>query len=84
MVDRLEEAGLVQRRRDEADRRAWNIFLTDKARPLIEELQALADGLHADALAGVSDAERKTVRQVLEQVRTNIGTCGVEPARKVS
>ena len=28
MIDRLEEAGLVERRRDGADRRAWRIHLT--------------------------------------------------------
>ena len=33
MIDRLEEAGLVERRRDPGDRRAWRIYLTDKARP---------------------------------------------------
>ena len=30
MIDRLQEAGLVERRADPADRRAWRIFLTDK------------------------------------------------------
>ena len=45
MVDRLEEAGLVERRRDPADRRAWQLFLTDKSRPLLDELRAIADEL---------------------------------------
>ncbi len=31
IVDRLEEAGLVERQRDPVDRRAWRLFLTDKA-----------------------------------------------------
>ena len=34
MIDRLEDAGLVERRRDEIDRRAWNIFLTEKSNTL--------------------------------------------------
>jgi DNA-binding MarR family transcriptional regulator len=84
MVDRLQEAGLVERRRDELDRRAWNIFLTEKARPLIGQLQALADGLHSDALAGVSVEEARLVRDVLARVRSNVADCGPEAARKVS
>ena len=31
MIDRLEEAGLVERQRDPADRRAWRLSLTAKA-----------------------------------------------------
>ena len=43
MVDRLEEAGHVERRRDPGDRRAWRIFLTDKSRPLLDRLGTIAD-----------------------------------------
>jgi DNA-binding MarR family transcriptional regulator len=84
MVDRLEEAELVERRRDEVDRRAWNIFLTAKARPLIAELQALGDVLHADALHGISPADRQRAQDVLAQVRSNLTKCGAEAARKAS
>jgi DNA-binding MarR family transcriptional regulator len=72
MIDRLEEAGLVERRRDEVDRRAWNIHLTAKARPLIDELHTLGNQFHLDALDGVSDADRKTVQDVLGRMRANL------------
>ncbi|HEY5711702.1 MAG TPA: MarR family transcriptional regulator [Allosphingosinicella sp.] len=72
MVDRLEEAGLVERRRDEADRRAWRIHLTEKARPLIDELHGLADIFNADMLEGVDGAERDTASRVLARVRENL------------
>lgn len=32
MIDRLQDAGLVERRVDPADRRAWRLFLTGHAR----------------------------------------------------
>ncbi len=38
MIDRLEESGFVERRRDPGDRRAWRIHLTDKAIPVLDEL----------------------------------------------
>jgi len=72
IVDRLEEARLVERRRDGSDRRAWNIYLTSTAKPLIKDLQALGQAFHEDALAGVSAEEKEAVRQVLARVRENL------------
>ncbi len=72
MVDRLEEAGLVERRRDPGDRRAWRIFLTDKARPMIDQLRVVADGLFADALAGMGDAERTALFASLTRIHANL------------
>lgn len=72
LVDRLAEAGLVERRADERDRRAWNVFLTDKARPVIARLQALGAEFHGDALAGIGEADKETARRVLEQIRDNL------------
>jgi len=72
MVDRLSEAGLVERRPDPTDRRAWRIYLTDRARPILDELRSLADGLIEEALDGVSDAERDTLMTLLERIRTNL------------
>jgi len=72
MVDRLEEAGLVERRSDDKDRRAWRLHLTPAARPLVERLRALADAFLADALEGIGDAEQAAVRDVLARVRANV------------
>ncbi|HEX8641026.1 MAG TPA: MarR family transcriptional regulator [Allosphingosinicella sp.] len=72
MVDRLEEAGLVERRRDETDRRAWRIHLTKKARPVIKQLQLLADAFHRDMLAHVPAEERDAAVQVLKRIRGNL------------
>jgi DNA-binding MarR family transcriptional regulator len=72
MIDRLEEAGLVERRRDPADRRAWLIFLTDKARPILDQLKALADEMFVDALYGVSEQDRAATMTTLNAIRTNL------------
>ena len=34
IIDRLQEAGLVERQADPADRRAWRLHVTDKAKPV--------------------------------------------------
>jgi DNA-binding MarR family transcriptional regulator len=72
MVDRLEEAGLVERRRDESDRRAWRIHLTDKSRPVIANLRGLADIFNRDMLDGVTEAERDVAMRVLSRIRENL------------
>jgi DNA-binding MarR family transcriptional regulator len=73
MVDRLEEAGLVERRRDEDDRRAWRIHLTPKAGPVIAEIEGIADIFQAEMLAGISEEDRAAASRVLARVRDNLG-----------
>ncbi|MES1995393.1 MAG: MarR family transcriptional regulator [Pseudomonadota bacterium] len=74
MIDRLEEAGLVERRRDPADRRAWQIFLTERARPLLEELAHLAEAMLGSALQGVSPAEYDAVMATLRRIHSNLSS----------
>ena len=72
MIDRLEEAGLVERRRDESDRRAWRIHLTPASAPMLVQLEEMGKAFNADMLAGISEADRETVLRVLGQMRGNI------------
>jgi MarR family transcriptional regulator for hemolysin len=74
MIDRLAEAGLVERRPDERDRRAWRLHLTPAAGPIVERLRALADEFLAEALTGVGEAEQAAVRTILARVRSNLAT----------
>jgi DNA-binding MarR family transcriptional regulator len=72
MVDRLAEAGLVERRPDPADRRAWRIYLTDTARPILDELRSLGDALIAEATAGLDDRERDMLAALLARIHANL------------
>ena len=71
IVDRLEEAGLVERVRDPEDRRAWRLHVTAKARPLIEKLQAVGVKLVDHAFGGIDPADIEIARRVLAQAREN-------------
>jgi DNA-binding MarR family transcriptional regulator len=73
MVDRLEEAGLVERTRDPSDRRAWRLNVTEKAQPLVKQLKTVAAGLVEEAFAGIDPKQIEIVRQVLARVRENVG-----------
>jgi DNA-binding MarR family transcriptional regulator len=77
IVDRLEEAGLVERTRDPSDRRAWRLHVTPKARPLIEKLKAVGAELVDEAFAGIDPRELEIARSVLARVRENAGRTAV-------
>ena len=72
MIDRLEEAGLVERRRDAADRRAWRIHLTEAAAPVLTKLEAMGTQFNADILAGIAEPDRAAAQRVLARIRHNL------------
>lgn len=72
MIDRLAESGMVCRKPDPNDRRAWNLYLSDKAQPLMEQLQQEADHVQELALTGLDKQERAQLAQLVERVRTNL------------
>lgn len=72
MVDRLEEAGMVERRRDPADRRAWQLHLTDKSRKVVAQLQQRIDSLVDDMLCGLTSDERSEFARLLKAVGSNL------------
>jgi MarR family transcriptional regulator, transcriptional regulator for hemolysin len=72
IVDRLEEAGWVERCADPADRRAWRLEVTEQAQPLIVKLRALADELMDQAFAGLTEPELELMRTKLTRIRDNL------------
>ncbi|HEY6663257.1 MAG TPA: MarR family transcriptional regulator [Sphingomicrobium sp.] len=77
IIDRLQEAGLVERIPDPADRRAWRLHVTAKAQPVVEKLRGIAEEMTADAFAGVDPKDIETTRKVLAQVRERAGQHGM-------
>lgn len=71
-IDRMEAAGMIERRPDPGDRRAYRLFLTEEARPLVAKFRAVAAGCVNEALAGVTDAEIDLVNDVLSRIRANL------------
>ena len=82
IVDRLEEAGWVERVRDPEDRRAWRLHVTAQAQPLIEKLQAVGAQLVDRAFSGIDPNDIEIARRVLADVRENAARSG--PINRVS
>jgi DNA-binding MarR family transcriptional regulator len=72
IIDRLADSGLVERKPDPTDRRAWRLQITDNAQPLIGKLRKLAEGLVKDAFEGLTDEDLDFMRGKLALIRENL------------
>ena len=78
-LDRLEADGLIARRRDSADRRIVRVSPTPAARRLHIRLAAVAAGLDADLVAGLSPEEVSGLRRLLAHLMTNLEESHAQP-----
>jgi DNA-binding MarR family transcriptional regulator len=69
LLDRMEEAGLVTRTRDSADRRLVTTRLTPRGQKLVDSLDAPVAAEHERALARLGDEKLRTLIQLLTLAR---------------
>jgi DNA-binding MarR family transcriptional regulator len=65
-VDRLEKAGLLQRVRDEGDRRRVGLALTGEGERLLKRVRARRTTWLADRLGGLDEDELATLERAIE------------------
>ena len=80
-LDRMEQAGWVERRLDPSDRRARLLYMTDKAKPVFDRILELGYETRMEALAGLSQDERDRLLDLLQQVRANLADKGAAADR---
>ena len=68
ILDQLEAANIVERRRSTEDRRVCNVALTPEGWQLLERKLAVWHGLWAERLSGFSDKEIETAAAILHEV----------------
>jgi MarR family transcriptional regulator for hemolysin len=71
-LDGLEEAGLVERRRDPVDRRAVQVQLTRAGHALRGRLLKAVIAFNQQLRTGLSSDEIEALRRVLTQLRENV------------
>jgi MarR family transcriptional regulator, transcriptional regulator for hemolysin len=73
LLDRLVEHGLLERRHDPKDRRANRLFLTERGRQLVDDLDSLRDAIATDVLHDVPaeaiEASLGTLRDIKERIK---------------
>jgi MarR family transcriptional regulator, transcriptional regulator for hemolysin len=72
ILDRLEEADLVERRQHPTDRRIRLLHLKAKAHPLLEQIFAIGAATRAEAFERVSQEDRERFFEILSTLKTNL------------
>ena len=72
MLERMEKSGLIIRQQDSGDKRKTLIFLTDKAKTLKEDYDAVSDRMSAIFYQGFTEKEIRTFEEHLERIRLNL------------
>ena len=72
MLDRMETAGLIYRDRGDKDRRKIRIYLTEKAKGLEEDYNAVSEEMSRIYYKGFSDQEIEHLESYLERILKNV------------
>lgn len=81
LIDRMEQAGWVERRPDPKDRRAWLLYVTEKTKPVFAKMIEVGQDVRAEALHGLTPQERDQILELLLRVRRNLSEKGAEATR---
>jgi DNA-binding MarR family transcriptional regulator len=80
LVDGLEKRGLLERRRDPADRRHYALYLTGEGTEFMKELGRLGAAHEDDMTDGLTAGEREILNDLLSRLAARQGlTTGVHP-----
>ena len=71
-LDRLENAGWIERRLDANDRRVRLLYLTELGRQILGKMQALGLETKAEAVSGLAAAEQDALIETLTKIKTNL------------
>lgn len=72
MIDRLEKQGLVERRQDPTDRRAWLLHLTEDGLALLEQLKARAAIVMQQSTDMFAPQELSQLVELLRRMREHL------------
>ena len=84
LVDCLEQAGLLQRRPHPTDRRVRTLWLTAAGEIVVGQVRAIGEVVRTEALAGIPDAERERLLDLLLAIQGNLAKLGDRPSLAVA
>lgn len=68
LLERMEQAGLLNRTQKPEDRRAYQIHITDAGKEKYEEVRQIALELQTEILSGFPEEDREKILESLEQI----------------
>lgn len=72
LLDRMENAGFVERRSDPNDRRSRRVHLTRPGQQIVVKIRASVDRLEPDLLASISDEQLNQAAETLVILKRNL------------
>ena len=72
MVDRLQEAGLIERRQNPKDRREWMLHLTPPAYEVVAEIRRIGSAMREEAQADLDAGQRDALLGTLQLIKANL------------
>jgi DNA-binding MarR family transcriptional regulator len=69
---RLVRAGWIERRDQLADARAYQLYLSRKAEPIIDRLASVAEEMRLEYMRGLSGIRRDALISDLQKIKTNL------------
>lgn len=76
LLDQLAENGWIERRPDPKDRRAFQLYLTPTAAPIVKMITSASAEFQQKALAGLTAEQQQALFAGLNQVRENLTALG--------
>jgi MarR family transcriptional regulator for hemolysin len=83
-IDRMQEAGWIERRPDPTDRRARRLFLTDKARPILGRIWDVASETQDQILTSLTPDQAEQLIDLLRRVHGSLADRGLPRPRGVA
>lgn len=80
LLDKMEARGFIERRPNPADRRAWLLYLTPQAHPLLEIMRSNGQKTRDEAFAGLSADAQLHLLQTLSLIKSNLLEACAQPA----
>ena len=71
LLDRMQSKGVVERREVESDRRVRSVFLTNKGKALVKEMDQTAKQVLEEIFAGTTKGELAQLYDLLETIKAN-------------
>jgi DNA-binding MarR family transcriptional regulator len=71
-IDRLVEKNFVERRPDPRDRRAWRLYLTPEAQPVMDRLRVLSNANRKEVLQDIPIEESEALIETLLKIKSNL------------
>jgi MarR family transcriptional regulator for hemolysin len=72
IVDKLQEMGLIERRKARGDRRVYELWLKPAAKPVLEQILVVVRGIRKVAFASFSPNQRDAFLAQLARVKQNL------------